>query len=379
MVTIGVLLPGSLLYPRIGIDFINGFKLSFSFHKQGDCNLVFASIGNGSKETEVFAEVEKMLISHDPEIIVLYTNDWISERLAPLFIGANRLLIIINSGANYSPALHAEADVLFHSFNDNLCCFLTGKKAATSEGKNGLMATSFYDGGYSHFHAMSNAFTQAGGLIKYNLIIPLDQEDAQWDKLMAFLKEHPDTKKIMSIFSANMKQAFYEKLNADTNNSDLEFFGSPMMFDQSQFPIANTTTIPIKGFTYWLPHLQNEENLALHNTCKKEKKQVGLFTMQGWESALLVIQYLKEKVHGTVNETIYQLKQKKLETPRGTVSITKNNMILGPAYFVSDSGSGSTELLMDESISDPTPQFIEMMSEVPESPGSGWKNTYLCT
>ncbi len=382
MLTIGILLPGSTLYPSIGMDFLQGLKSCLKFHQCAEVSYQVSMIGYGLKEEEIYAATEIFLIADNADVVVAFTSDHHAVKLSPLFAAAGKLLIITNAGANYpevftTPVSHT----LFHSLNDCLCCFLTGKYAARQEGGHGaVMATSFFDGGYRHTHAMNNAFVLSGGEIKHHYVSHFKKEEFNTDTLTAFIKTNPQVRKILAVFSGDMARYFYQNINALPEANNLQWYGGPMMFDATPGDFAAThPAVPdISGYTNWVSQLENETNQTFLQYYKTENgKDANLFSMQGWENGLLLIEYLQQLKSTTSTEAaIDLLKEKKINTPRGLIHVNEKRHILGPAYLVH--AKGNMQISVENSISDIQAAWDEMLAQVPQEAFSSWRNTYLC-
>ena len=88
--TIGILLPGSTLYPSIGMDFLQGVKSSFEYHKYTDLDFKIDIIGYGLKDEELYAVAEKYLIVDNAELVIAYLEDYHAAKLSPLFAAAGK-------------------------------------------------------------------------------------------------------------------------------------------------------------------------------------------------------------------------------------------------------------------------------------------------
>jgi ABC-type branched-subunit amino acid transport system substrate-binding protein len=297
MFTIGVLLPGSTLYPSIGMDFLQGIKACFKYHQYPSIDIKVELISFGLKDDEIYAAAEKFLLISNTDVVVAYAGDHHAEKLAPLFSAAGKLLIITNAGASYPIYSEKISHTIFHSFNDCLCSFLTGKYAARQEGGHAaIMATSFFDGGYTHVHAMNNAFALAGGQIMHNFVSHYKKEEFNTDTLTAFIKNNPGVKKMLALYSGDMARLFWEKMLPLQQEHNLQWYVSPMMLDSTPGDFAEPRPVvsDMCGYTNWLPELENETNQQFIQYFRTENgKDPDLFSMQGWESALLVMQYLK--------------------------------------------------------------------------------------
>ena len=382
MLTIGILLPGSTLYPSIGMDFLQGIKSCFKYHQYGPVDVQVAIIGFGIKNDEVYSAAEKFLVISNADAVLVYAEDYHAEKLSPLFAAAGKLLIVTNLGANYPVTAVSNSHTIFHSLNECLCTFLTGKFAARQEGGHGaIMATSFLDGGYKHSHAMNNAFVLSGGEIKHNYVCHYKKEEFTTDTLTAFINNNPDVKKMLAVYSGDMARLLYEKLAALQQENKLQWYGSPMMFDctPGDFPEPNPSLpTDVYGYTNWVPALNNETNQAFLQYYKTENgKNANLFSMQGWENALLLMEYLQQRKDAANTEAaINSLTGKKINSPRGTITLNGQRQILGPAYLVK--ATGNLQITVEDSIADTSAALDEMVAQIPPEQFSSWRNTYLC-
>jgi len=379
MAAIGLLLPGSTLYPSIGIDFLQGIKSCFAsqsitvtFHN--------AAIGFGLNAEELYKEAEKLLLVHDVDVVVAYVENYHAEKLGRLFSAAGKLLIIVNAGAQYPAANAGNNHILFNGLNDSLCCWLTGQLCASTAGNKAIAATSYYDGGYQHCHAMTSAFTAAGGEIEYNFISHFKKQEFTIQPLAAFLQSNPGVNTVLCLYSGDMARCFYEQVAPVQQQYKLQLFGSPMLFDSTpgDFAVTHPYVQQIVGYTSWVPALDNPENIHFVQHIKKEhNKDANLFTLQGWETALLIIHYLQQRqLVATAPDAIEKLKEQPVKSPRGQLLINSRRLVTGPAYLVN--ATGNMQIQVKEVMEDTTVALEEMMRQVPDSPFYTWFNTYLC-
>lgn len=383
MPVIGILLPGSTLYPSIGMDFLQGIKSCFKNHQFSNVDYQVSMIGYGLKEDEIYTAAEKMLIADNADVVIAFAGDYHAAKLSPLFAAAGKLLIVTNSGSNYPEVFNPPVShTLFHSLNDCLCCYLTGKYAARQEGGHGtIFATSFFDGGYRHTHAMNNAFQLSGGAIKHYYVSHFKKEEFNTDPVTDFIRENPDVKKLLAVFSGDMARLFYKNLAETQKESNLQWYVSPMMFDTTPGDFAEARpAIPdgMCGYTNWVPELDNESNRAFMQYFQTENgKAANIFSLQGWENALLIMAYLQQRKDAVNTEAaIDQLTSKPINTPRGTITVNEQRHILGPAYLVS--ATGNLNVTVESSVADTAADWLEMQAQIPDEPFSSWRNTYLC-
>jgi len=380
MASIGLLLPGSTLYPSIGIDFLQGIKTCFASHQSSTITFHNAAIGFGLNAEELYKEAEKLLLVHDVDVVVAYAEDHVAERLGKLVSAAGKLLIMVNAGAQYPSANSGNNHTLFNLLNDSLCSYLTGKLCASTTSSKAIAATSYYDGGYLHCHAMTNAFTAAGGEIEFNFISHFKKQEFTIQPLAAFLQSNPQVNTLLCLYCGDMARCFYEQVAPLQQQYKLQLFGSPMLFDATpgDFAVTHPCVQQIQGYTSWVPELDNPANDHFVQHYKKEhNKAANLFTLQGWETALLIIQYLQHRqLVATVPEAIEKLKEQPVQSPRGQLRINNRQIVTGPAYLVN--ATGELQIQVKEVIEDTTMVFEEMMHQIPNTTFTNWFNTYLC-
>ena len=381
MPSIGILLPGSTLYPSIGVDFLQGIKSCLNFHHITGVDLPVLPIGYGLKEDEIYRQAEKFLLSDHADAVIAYVNTQFAKSLSPLFAATGKLLITTNAGANYPPVSTGFSNTLCHSLNDSLYSFCTGKLCSQqSNDITAIAASSFYDGGYQHFHAMTNAFTLQKGEIKFNYISHFKKEDFNITALADFIRKNPSVKNLLCVYSGDLARYFYKEIKILQEEFDLRLYGSPMMFDSTagDFTDTNPYVKQIQGYVGWVPALDNQHNknfLAYYY--KETGKEPNLFSLQGWETALLLIEYLKQSTGGAdTTAAISQMKNRPLQSPRGTIQIDDTHFVLGPAYLVS--AANNLEITVEDIIEDVTAAQQEMLMQIPDTEFSGWRNTYLC-
>ena len=218
-------------------------------------------------------------------------------------------------------------------------------------------------------------------LLFYNYVSHYKKEAFNTDTLTTFIEESADVKNLLAIFSGDSARFFYEKLADISSKAHLNWYCSPMMFDCTPGDFEEPkpdVPMNIRGYTFWVPELENKINHAfLEYYRAKNNKEANLFSMQGWETALLVMEYLQQlKNTPNCESAIIQLISKEIKSPRGTIFINKERYIIAPAYLVS--ASGRLQITIEETISDTTEPWQEMVAQIPDELYTSWRNTYLC-
>ncbi len=381
---IGILLPRSDAHANIGIDFLAGLKTLFAAERlQDEIQIFTESVGFGGVEKAVYENAEKLLVIEDVDILIAFIDLNVIKVLEPLLAATNKLMIVVNPGANFPQNWIPQPGIIYLTLQQAFNCWLTGKYAATqSEGKNALMATSFYDCGYRHSEAMVSNFVRNEGVITFNYIH--DQkasEDFNIDRLKIFLEEDSDTDKLLCIFDSKPAGLLYKSINEHKEASQLSLFASPMMLEKTAIDFPQTSfKFSIDGYLPWHADIQNDANASFIKSYENAKKKMpGIFSLLGWEAGIILQRLLAESVHTgyDASEQVSVLKAASIESPRGEMKLDdETHFILTPTYLAS-LPAGSETLLINQQ-DDWYEEWAFFSTRPPEKIISGWTNTYLC-
>jgi branched-chain amino acid transport system substrate-binding protein len=385
MLLIGVLLPRSTLFPAFGLDILNGIKSCLKYNGLSDqVKLLTDNIGFGIEEAEIYSKAEKFLLQEDADIVIVVADINIAELLEPLFTTSNKILLMINMGAGIPDKWQTAPTTIVHSLNFGFHARLTGKLAAReNENKKGAYALSYYDAGYRQAYSMMNSHQQNGGEPMYTHVTHLRAEQFTIAPLEEFLAQHEDVKMLLCLFTAEMAAPFYDAITPVQEKLQLQLYASPMLLEAYPLAAADRQgAVPrVKGYTSWLPELENTGNSAYKLNFKNAaNKEATLFGVPGWEAGLIVKEIRNQYQQNNTNaaEVVPALCNVIYESPRGWMKMDpKTYHTYAPSYLVSRSANGKTkevkELLTTEN------EWQEFTAEqFPEGTSSGWRNTYLC-
>ncbi|MBL7747162.1 MAG: ABC transporter substrate-binding protein [Chitinophagaceae bacterium] len=385
MLRIGVLLPRSTLFPALGLDILNGIKCCLKYYGLSDnIKLLTDNIGFGIEEAEIYSKAEKFLLQDDADIVIVVADLNITELLEPLFTTSNKIMLMVNMGAGIPDKWQTAPTTIVHSLNLSFHTRLTGKLAAAeNENKKGAYTLSYYDAGYRHAYSMMNSHQQNGGEPMYTHVTHLRAEQFTLAPLEEFLTIHEEVKTLLCLFTAEMADQFYAAIVPIREKLQLNLYASPMLLEAYPHTTNDqeVTAPPLKGYTCWLPELDNPENTVYKENFKKTaNKEATLFGMLGWETGLILKEILNQYQQNNTNaaEVVPALCKITFNSPRGWMKMDQGSYhTFSPSYLVSWSANGKTkevkELLTIEN------EWKEFTAEqFPEDTSSGWRNTYLC-
>ena len=378
---VGMLFPSSNAHPALGLDFIAGLKTFFI--KQAidkEINLLTESIAFGGAEKEVYAKAEKLLIVDDVDILLAFIDERTLTILKPLLYATGKLMIVINAGANYPLNWVPQANIVHLTLQHAFCNWLTGSLAAEKAGKNAATISTFYDCGYLHTASIVKAFEKNGGTVMFNFVNQ-DKYDESFAvaPLTDFLAAN-ETTQILCTLDSLPASLFYAVMNKAEVGKDLQLFVSPMMLEQKALiNIGDGFSFSIGGHTPWNISAENEGNKIFIETCRENKKNATIFSLLGWETAMIVTHIFKQAPDDYSNGAalVDGLKTVQFDSPRGGLELDEEtNFFLAPVYKCTI--APHTSLIKTTVVDEYKSEWKNFVEEPTGGVISGWTNTYLC-
>jgi branched-chain amino acid transport system substrate-binding protein len=377
----GILLPTSTTHPLLSHDFMAGIR-SFLKYSDSSITLIPGYVGFGAHVDAVKTEVEKLILEHDPEVIIAFLDHPVVDSLFPLMAQLNKVLIVVNNGAKYAIDWKAPANVYFHTLENSYLSFLTAEHVSTLT-KKAIMATSYYDGGYSLCHALTQPFLNRGAEIVFNFAGSYKKDEFDTSHLVDFLQINKDVKSMFTILSGELLPLFYQKLDAALPETELHFYGSPVTveetigLDKEFFPSKYTVT----GFTSWLPDSGSSENRIFTETIRKISREPNSFIALGWDSGLILNEFARlAEFDGTQIHSLAANSFKEIKGAKGGLKLDEEtHHFVGEAYHLKYNSSTGSELLATIDAASGRSIWNEMVTQKIEGITSGWLNTYLCS
>ncbi len=383
MLRIGILLPRSSLFPRIGLDILQGVKTYLKSNDLIDQVQFFTdNIGFGIDESDIYTKAEKMLLQEDVQIVIVCADERIQELLKPIFTATNKILIMVNMGANLPETWASSPTCITHTLNFCFHAWLTGKEAAKASNKAAVNIISYYDGGYRICYSFLNSHQKNGGVPAFNHVTKLKLAEFDLQPVDAFLDQNKDVKSALCLFSSEQAIKFYQEILPIQQKHSLQLYASPMMLDAAlKKELGEAFSFPeMLAFVPWLNDLPNAANKEFKEKMSAVGNQsANYFSLLGWETGMLVEKMLPLFEKGMPEAAIVQaLIATPIETPRGTVTIdSTTHYSYGNAWLVRNNENFEPTILKAlENVNETWAAFRDEPG--PKGEISSWKNTYLC-
>ena len=383
MQTIGVLLPRSTYYVGLSFDLFEGFRSSMKALGQEQVKIVTENIGFGTDKQLCYKAAEQLIMHENATIVFAYIGHRMAQVLRPLFQSANRILVVMDAGANIPQEWPDSPNILYHSLHNSFGAWLAAKRAVRDGYTTAGMVTGYYDGGYLQTWSISTGFENAGGTIQFNLATGYTQADFSMEPLKQHLEAYPGNA-LLSLFSGDYVQWYFRELNATFGDHQLPIYLPPFALEESMLENAVYPGSNTKGIAAWSKQLDNDANRTFMDTIKASGRTPNLFSLLGWESAFIAVRLteLLSEHANTVQLAADGILGFTFESPRGKVIFhpgSRNS--LAPMYeaSITDNGSGMCALHIDTEITGFEEAYEEFLAEpIEEAAISGWYNSYTC-
>lgn len=381
MQKIGVLLPRSTYYETINFDIYQGLKLGLENLENKEYKIIIENIGFGAEKQQCYRAAEKLLLEENVSIVVAYIGHRTAELLRPLFLAANKILLVLDAGANLPNEWPTCPNIFYHSLHNSLGARLTAKKAVNDGFKEGALITGYYDGGYLHTYSISKSFEDFNGKIVFNHATGYKTEDFSMEPLQSHLNTYPNTA-LLSLFSGDFVQWYFKEIEKYFKNHNLPIYLAPFGMEESMLEKAVFPSNNVKGVISWSKKINNSKNKTFIETLEKSEKKPNIFSLISWESAFIIEKILNLlDIHkNNIIEVSNGLKDFEFDGPRGTVSFdSKTNTTLSPLFEAKIvEKNGFCEIEIEKNISNYKEEFEKLTSLELENINSAWYNSYTC-
>ena len=382
MQTIGVLLPRSTYYTGLSFDLFEGLRASLRQLNKEDLRIVTENIGFGTDKQQCYKAAEQLIMHENAQVVLAYIGHRMAQVLRPLFLAANRLLIVMDAGANVPQEWPESPNIIYHSLHNAFGSWLTAKKAVRDGFSLGGMVTGYYDGGYLQTLGISHGFTQAGGQIVFNHATGYSREDFSMDPLRNYLREHPESA-LLSIFSGDYLQWYFSALKGVFGNEQLPIYLPPFALEETMLQGAVYPGDKAQGVAVWSNQMENEQNQLFIEAITVSGRTPNLFSLLAWETAIITLQALEllKENSSNIQRTTEALGNFSFESPRGTIRFhagTKHT--IAPMYEaeIVDDGNGHCAIRIGGIIPETEADFETFIEHPMENIVSGWYNSYTC-
>jgi branched-chain amino acid transport system substrate-binding protein len=381
MYKIGLLLPRSTFYETIGFDLFEGLRSGLKNTGLTNFKIITENISFGADKQQCYRSAEKLILEENVDLVVAYIGHRMAELLKPLFLASNKILIVLDAGANIPNEWPSCPNIFYHSLHNALGSWLTSRKAVADGYETGGMITGYYDGGYLHTYSLSKAFEESGSTISFNHATGYKAEDFTMEPLKNHLDQNPKSA-LLSLFSGDYLQWYFAEIKKWFENENLPIYLTPFGMEETMLENAVFPSNNVNGIIAWSKKIDTPENAIFMETITEAGRTPNLFSLLGWETAQIVAKTL-DLINEYKNKTstiASHLQNFEFTGPRGNIFFdNKTNTSISPLYEASIiENNGMCALKVGDEIKDVKTEFDKLVQLDLNNVTSAWYNSYTC-
>jgi branched-chain amino acid transport system substrate-binding protein len=380
---IGILLPRSTYYDTIGFDMFEGLRSGLKHLGRQDIKIFSENIGFGTDQQNCYRIVERLLMQENLSVVFAFISHRTAQLLRPLFMATNRVLIVLDSGANMPQEWPESPNMLFHSLHNSLGNWFAAKKAVSHGYSKVGVVSGYYDGGYLQTYAANRGLESGGGEVVFNHATGYKRAEFSMLPLKQFREQHPHNA-LLSIFSGDFVQWYFEELGIHFPGEQLPIYLAPFALEEKMLKDAVFPGENVYGVAAWSSTFDNEENASFIRSVEEAGWNANLFSLLGWESAAMAISLLElmQEYKNDGREVLKAFKKKTFSSPRGTIRFHESSQTtLTPLYeatLLEKDGKCELSVTGTISVEEIESAYEEMIAVPLENSISGWYNSYTC-
>ena len=378
-IRVGVLLPGSKMYPAMAKSLENGVRTWLDSQKADTgmrpVELVVEHIDHRSSTAVDRAGV--LLTRHKVDVVMAFVGYHTAQALWPVFGDTNVPLITADMGANMHTELPGNSQVFHHSLQYWQGSYALGQWAAANLGTRGLINTSFYDSGYDGIAAFRHGFEAAGGEV---LATHVTDAPPNFDTVVPPVEDieklSPDF--VFAAYSDASAITYVRAYHDLGLAAKIPLIGPGFLSAEHNLGAQDDAATGIQTAFAWSPMLTTPGNVAfMKQYITRTGQQADAFALLGYETIQMITTALKASGGDLWSRADFSaaLARVTIESPRGRVAMNPDTRTsVGPVYLRRVEGR-SNAVVTPLHISQP--DIDALLAQI--SPmRSGWTNTYLC-
>jgi branched-chain amino acid transport system substrate-binding protein len=323
-VKVGLMLPYTGTYAKLGDSITNGFKLYVAEQggKLGGATVEYYTVDDESKPAKAPENTNKLVKRDNVDVVVGTVHSGVAIGMAKVVKGTDTIMIDPNAGANQITGPFCAPNIFRTSFSNWQPGFATGKVMAADKRKTAVTFTWDYAAGQQMVEGFKEAFTAGGGKVIKDLKIPYPQVEFQpYLTQIASLK--PDA--VFVFFAGGGAVKFVKDYAAAGLHGKIPLYGTGFL-TEGTLKAQGSTADGIITALHYADDLKNPADKAFRAAYTKAyKKDPDVYAVQGYDAAqLLAVGLRAAKGDASKKKQMIQaMAAAKINSPRGTFTLSK--------------------------------------------------------
>ena len=353
---VGLMLPYSGTYTALGVAIENGFKLRIEEQggKLGGREIEYVKVDDESDPSKATDNVNKLIKRDNVDVIVGTVHSGVAMAMAKAAKESGTVLIVPNAGADAVTGPMCAPNIFRSSFSNWQPAYAMGEVAAKQENKKKAITITWkYAAGDESVNGFKDGFEKNGGQVTKQLNVPFPNVEFQ-ALLTEIAAAKPDA--VYAFFAGGGAVKFVKDYAAAGLNKTIPLYGPGFLTDgtldaQGEAAQGMLTTL------HYADGLNTPRDTSFRTAYAKAfKLQPDVYAVQGYDAAQMLGIGLAA-VKGDITkkaEFAAAIEKTKIDSPRGSFSISKSHNPVQDIYLRKVDGKGNKMIsIASKSLADP--------------------------
>ncbi len=336
---VGLMLPYTGTYTALGNAIENGFKLYIGEQggKLGGREIEFFKVDDESDPAKAVDNVNKLIKRDNVDVLVGTVHSGVAMAMAKVAKETGTLLIVPNAGADAVTGAMCAPNIFRSSFSNWQTGYAMGQVMAAKGHKNAVSITWKYAAGDEMVRGFKEAFEKGGGKVAKELSLPFPNVEFQ-ALLTEIAAAKPDA--VFSFFAGGGAVKFVKDYAGAGLKKSIPLYGTGFLTDgtlEAQGADAEGVMTSLHYADSLNTPRDNNFRLAY---AKTYKLQPDVYAVQGYDAAQMLGIGLAAVKGGIAKkaEIAAAIEKAKIDSPRGTFSVSKSHNPVQDIYLRQVSG-----------------------------------------
>lgn len=322
-IKIGMMLPYSGTYIKLGNMIDNGFKLYVKQQggKLEGHELDYVKLDDESDPAKATDNANKLIKRDKVDVLVGTVHSGVAMAMAKAANESKTLLIIPNAGAMAITGPMCSMNIVRSSFNNWQPGYAMGVVASEKGWKTAMTVTWNYAAGHESVQGFTEAFAKGGGKVLKNLELPFPNVEFQ-ALLTEIAAQKPDV--VYTFFAGGGAVKFVKDYAAAGLKDKIPLVGAGFLTDGTLEAQGDDATGLLTTLHY-ADNLDTPKNNAFRKAFKEAYgEEPDVYAVQGYDAAQILDAGLKA-VKGDISkkdEMEKAMRAATIDSPRGTFTIS---------------------------------------------------------
>ncbi|MGE3248100.1 MAG: ABC transporter substrate-binding protein [Beijerinckiaceae bacterium] len=325
-IKVGLLLPYSGTYAKLGEAITNGMMLYYNQNKDafGGRTLEFIKVDSEAAPPKAAEYTNKLVLGEKVDVLTGPVHSGVAIAMAKIAREAGVLTIISNAGANDLTGGLCAPNIFRSSFANGQPGYATGKAMIAAGIKEAVSFTWRYAAGKESVDGFKKAFQEGGGKIIKDITIPFPQVQFQ-SALSEIASIKPPA--VYSFYAGGGAAKYVKDYAAAGLLKNIQLWGPGFLTDGVEQAIGAAGN-GVKTALHYADDLDNAENKAFRAAYEAAfKSPASVYAVQGFDTMAMLSAGLKA-VNGDIkkkNDLHGAIANAEIKSPRGPLKLSKSH------------------------------------------------------